>query len=130
MHRMAIRIYYEDTDLAGIVYHANYLKFTERARTEWARGLGVDQGRLKAGTGTVLAVRRVVADYLLPARFDDIVEVRTTVQGVTAARMDLVQEIWRGTARLFASQVMIVALRADGRPVRLPDTLRGRLSAT
>ena len=70
-HSLSLRVYYEDTDLAGIVYYANYLKFIERARTEWVRGLGVDQGRLKTELGIVFAVRRIEADYLRPARFDD-----------------------------------------------------------
>ncbi len=129
MHRLAVRVYYEDTDLAGIVYYANYLKFIERARTEWVRGLGVDQVRLKAETGVVFAVRRVVADYLAPARFDDLLEVTTAVLAVTGARVVLAQEVWRGADRLFAAEVTLVALGEGGRPGRLPDALRGRLSA-
>jgi acyl-CoA thioester hydrolase len=129
MHRLAVRVYYEDTDLAGIVYYANYLKFIERARTEWVRWLGVDQVRLKAETGIVFAVRRVVADYLAPARFDDLLEVTTAVVSVTGARIVLAQEVWRGDARLFAAEVTLVALGDGGRPGRLPDALRGRLSA-
>ena len=68
-HRFQVKVYYEDTDLAGIVYYANYLKFIERARTEWVASLGVDQVRLKAEAGIVFAVRRVEADYLRPAKF-------------------------------------------------------------
>lgn len=71
MHRWPVRVYYEDTDLAGIVYYANYLKFIERARTEWTRAIGIDQTRLKAEEGAVFAVRRVEADYLQSAVFDD-----------------------------------------------------------
>ncbi|MCV6597050.1 MAG: YbgC/FadM family acyl-CoA thioesterase, partial [Mangrovicoccus sp.] len=70
-HRFALRVYYEDTDLAGIVYYANYLRYIERARSEFVRSLGLDQVQLKAQTGVVFAVRRVEADYLTPARFDD-----------------------------------------------------------
>lgn len=128
MHRHTVRVYYEDTDLAGIVYYANYLRFIERARTEWVRGLGVEQTRLKAEQGVVFAVRRVEADYLAPARFDDLLEVRTTLQALTGARISLLQEVWRGDARLFASQVDLVALREDGRPARLPAELRGLLA--
>jgi YbgC/YbaW family acyl-CoA thioester hydrolase len=76
-HRLTLRVYYEDTDLAGIVYYANYLRFIERARTEWVRELGIDQGRLKAEAGIVFAVRRVEVDYIAPARFDDVLEVET-----------------------------------------------------
>ena len=74
-HRLPVHVYYEDTDLAGIVYYANYLKYIERGRTEWVRVLGIDQTRLRAEAGIVFAVRRVEADYLYPARFDDALEV-------------------------------------------------------
>ena len=128
MHRWQMRIYYEDTDLAGIVYYANYLRFIERARTEWVRALGVDQVALKA-EGIVFAVRRVEADYLAPARFDDVVEVRTVVRGVTGARIVLGQDIWRGDQRLFASVVTLVALTDAGQPTRLPKVIRDKLVA-
>ena len=119
-HRFGLRVYYEDTDLAGIVYYANYLKFIERARSEWVRTLGVDQVRLRAEAGIVFAVRRVVADYLRPARFDDRLEVTTAVQARTPARIVLRQEVLRGAEVLFAAEVTLVALSAAGAPVRLP----------
>lgn len=123
-HRLTIRVYYEDTDLAGIVYYANYLKFIERARSEWVRALGIDQGRLRAETGVVFAVRRIEADYLAPARFDDVLEVRTGLRELSGARVVLAQDIRRGEARLFASVVTLVALGADGRAVRIPAEFR------
>jgi acyl-CoA thioester hydrolase len=126
-HRFPVRVYYEDTDLAGIVYYANYLKFIERARTEWVRGLGVDQGRLRAEAGIVFAVRRVEADYLSPARFDDLLEVETEVLGTTAARVVLSQRVLREGTLLFASRVTIVALTETGRPARLPAEFRRAL---
>jgi acyl-CoA thioester hydrolase len=126
-HRLPIRVYYEDTDLAGIVYYANYLKFIERARTEWVRGLGLDQGRLKAEQGIVFAVRRVEADYIRPAVFDDELVVQTSVESMTAARLVLKQDVMRDGEVLFASVVTLVALGPDGRPVRLPDILRRTL---
>ena len=122
-HTFPLRVYYEDTDLAGIVYYANYLRFIERARTEWVRALGIDQVRLKAEEGIVFAVRRVEADYLRPARFDDVIEVRTVSREVTAARIVLVQDIWRGDEKLFASVVTLACLTASGRPGRLPAAL-------
>jgi acyl-CoA thioester hydrolase len=122
-HAFALRVYYEDTDLAGIVYYANYLKFIERARTEWVRGLGVDQRALKAA-GLVCAVRRVEADYLRPARFDDELVVQTVVTSVTGARIVLQQDITRGDERLFAAQVVLVCLSDSGQPARLPPELR------
>jgi acyl-CoA thioester hydrolase len=128
-HRWGVRVYYEDTDLAGIVYYANYLRFIERARTEWVRRLGIDQVRLKAEAGIVFAVRRVEADYLQPARFDDVLRVETVVRERSGARLVLAQDIWRGEARLFASVVTLVALGADGRPARIPADLRARMDA-
>lgn len=126
-HRFDIRVYYEDTDLAGIVYYANYLKFTERARTEWVRSAGVEQGRLKDEEGIVFAVRRVEADYLAPARFDDLVTVETEVVSVSGARIVLSQVVMRDDVRLFVSEVTLVALSASGRPARLPADVRRRL---
>ena len=123
-HRFGLRVYYEDTDLAGIVYYANYLRFIERARSEWVRGLGIDQVALKAVEGIVFAVRRVEADYFAPARFDDWLEVTTVPVAATAARLTLRQEVWRGAERLFTAQVVLVALGPQGRAVRLPANLQ------
>jgi acyl-CoA thioester hydrolase len=123
-HVWQVRVYYEDTDLAGIVYYANYLKFIERARSEWVRALGVDQGKMRAGTGVVFAVRRIEADYLAPARFDDVLTVLTQVREVGGARLVLAQDVLREGERLFASLVTLVALGPAGRPVRLPADFR------
>lgn len=124
-HTFACRVYYEDTDLAGIVYYANYLKFIERARSEWVRELGIDQAALLAAQGVVFAVRRVEADYLAPARFGDDLEVVTDVEAATAARLVLRQTVGTGGRLLFAARVTLVALTAAGRPARLPAALRG-----
>lgn len=129
-HRISFRVYYEDTDLAGIVYYANYLRFIERARTEWVRAQGIDQVRLRDEDGIVFAVRRVEADYLLPARFDDVIEVRTRVQAAGGARVTLSQDVWRGEERLFASVVTLVALTSSGRPARLPAPLLAAIRAS
>jgi len=127
MHTFDLHVYYEDTDLAGIVYYANYLKFIERARTEWVRGLGVDQGRLKDQEGIVFAVRRVEADYIKPARFDDDLTVRTSVVQMTGARIVLAQDVVRGADLLFSAQVTLVALTEAGTPARLPAIIRRKL---
>ncbi|WP_394298935.1 tol-pal system-associated acyl-CoA thioesterase [Candidatus Rhodobacter oscarellae] len=121
---MDIRVYYEDTDLAGIVYYANYLKYIERARTEYVRELGVDQGQLKAEQGIVFAVRRVEADYLLPARFDDLLCVETRPLKLTGARILLEQVVKRGGTVLFQAEVTLVALTDTGAPARIPAELR------
>lgn len=126
-HCLTLRVYYEDTDLAGIVYYANYLKFIERGRTEWVRDLGIDQSRLKAETGIVFAVRRVEADYLSPARFDDLLNVETIPDDVTGARVELTQRVLRGDELLFVAKVTLVALTDEGRPARLPADVRRTL---
>ncbi len=123
-HAFTCRVYYEDTDLAGIVYYANYLKFIERARTEWVRELGIDQAALKRESGIVFAVRRVEAEYLSPAVFDDLLTVVTSVLSVTGARAVLSQEVMRGDQVLFSSTVTLVALTDAGRPARLPGEVR------
>jgi acyl-CoA thioester hydrolase len=127
-HQFHTRVYYEDTDLAGIVYYANYLKFIERARTEWVAALGVDQMALKARDGIVFAVRRVEADFLRPAKFGDDLLVETALQALGGARIVLEQVVLRGGERLFAALVTLVCLAEDGHAARLPVELRARLS--
>ena len=129
-HSFVLRVYYEDTDLAGIVYYANYLKFIERARTEWVRGLGVDQVALRADHGLVFAVRRIEADYLKPAHFDEELQVETSDIAVTGARITLEQCVSRGAERLFVAQITLVCLTDAGHPARIPAALRQKLSAT
>ncbi|PKP84584.1 MAG: tol-pal system-associated acyl-CoA thioesterase [Alphaproteobacteria bacterium HGW-Alphaproteobacteria-2] len=123
-HSLACRVWYEDTDMAGIVYYANYLKFIERARSDWVCALGIDQRRLKTERGIVFAVRRVEADYLAPAFLGDTLEVSCEPVSATPARALLRQEVRRGEDRLFAAFVTIVALGDAGRPVRLPAEIR------
>jgi acyl-CoA thioester hydrolase len=127
-HRFALRVYYEDTDLAGIVYYANYLKFIERGRSEWVRGLGIDQGKLKAETGVVFAVRRVLADYLKPAVYDDALVVETRLQSLGNARIDLQQSVLRDTQVLFTAELTLVCMGADGKAARIPQALRAALA--
>ena len=127
-HVFDLRVYYEDTDLAGIVYHANYLKFIERARTEALIDAGIDQALLRAETGTVFAVRRIEADFLSPARFQDLLQVETRAGEVRGARAELAQDIWRGDDILFRARVEVVCLGSDGRARRLPEAVRAALS--
>lgn len=127
-HKIAFRVYYEDTDLAGIVYYANYFKFIERARTEWVRELGVDQNALKRGEGLVFAVSRVEADYKIPGKFDDVLSVETQMRKLTGARIVLDQCIYRNTDLLFESAVTLVCLNDSGKPARIPAEIRRQLS--
>lgn len=123
-HQFDLRVYYEDTDFGGIVYYANYLKFIERARSEWVRELGIDQIALKDQQKIVFAVRRVEADYLAPARFEDEITVFTRVLSSSPARLKLNQIVRRGEVKLFEAIVTLVALGPSGAPVRLPEPLR------
>jgi acyl-CoA thioester hydrolase len=127
-HTFPLRVYYEDTDLAGIVYYANYLKFIERARSEWVRGLGIDQALLRAQQGIVFAVRRVEADYLRPAVFDDVLSVQTVLADLSGARLVLDQAVLRGAQTLFTARVTLVCLTAAGTATRFPTALRTALT--
>jgi acyl-CoA thioester hydrolase len=124
-HSFPVRVYYEDTDAGGIVYHANYLKFTERARSEWVRDLGVDQRRLKAEQGIIIVVRRIEADYLRPALYDDLLAVTSVVKALGGSRIEMEQQVLRGQEVLFRAQVTLVCVGPNGRALRLPEDLRG-----
>ena len=127
VHFFPIRIYYEDTDAAGLVYYANHLKYAERARTELLRAAGFEQERMRQETGLVFVVRRCIADYRAAARLDEDLVVETRVTGVGAATLDLAQEIRRGDAVLVALEFRIACLGRSGRPQRLPLDLRAAL---
>ena len=122
-HQFNLKVYYEDTDMGGIVYHANYLKFIERARSTWVAELGVDQLRLQA-SGVVFAVRDISAQYLAPARMGDNLLVRSRVIVTTAARWVLDQVVKRDGMVLFTAEVTIVMIGLGGSPRRLPKELR------
>lgn len=126
-HIFPLRVYYEDTDMGGIVYHANFLKFIERARSDWVRGLGIDQNAMRDDDGIVFAVRRVEADYHAPARYDDELEVRTETRSVTGARLIMTQQVYCGETLLFSAEVMIVCINQAGQPARLPANIRQML---
>ncbi|GBD43951.1 Acyl-CoA thioester hydrolase YbgC [bacterium HR40] len=118
-HRFDVRVYYEDTDAAGIVYHANYLKFAERARTEMLRALGLDQETLARCCGVRFVVRRCRAEFLAPARLDDRLTVETAIRRIRGARMWLQHEVWAAGRHVAELEVEIVAIDANMRPVRM-----------
>jgi acyl-CoA thioester hydrolase len=127
-HSMELRVYYEDTDAAGLVYHANYLKFAERGRTELLRGLGFGQRRLAAQAGVGFAVRRCRIDYLAPARLDDALTVETRPIALGAATLALAQTIARDGRTLAALEVLVACIGREGRPRRVPAELRAALA--
>ncbi|MGI6244163.1 MAG: tol-pal system-associated acyl-CoA thioesterase [Pseudochelatococcus sp.] len=126
-HILPVRVYYEDTDFSGIVYHAGYLRFLERGRTDSLRLAGVGQGALHAGgEGLVFAVRRMTIDYHRPALMDDVIEVRTRTQEVRGASIVIAQRIVRGEELIVSADVRVAAI-AGGRPARIPESLRRAL---
>ena len=129
VHRLALRVYYEDTDAGGIVYHANYLKFAERARTEMLRCLGLDHGALRERYGVTFTVRSLTADFVAPARLDDRLIVATRLLRPGRAALELAQRIETADGRLLASlAVRLALLAADLRVARPPPELRAALA--
>ena len=129
-HRMPLRVYYEDTDAAGIVYYANYLKFAERGRTEMMRALGFEHSRIEAETGVLFTVRWLSADYRQPARLDDLLSVASRVIETGAATLRIDQQIRRDGEVLVAVDVLVACIGRDGRPRRVPPDLRAALAAS
>lgn len=127
VHSMTLRVYYEDTDAGGMVYYANYLKFAERARTEWLRALGFENSGLAENAGACWVVRRCEIDYLRPARLDDEVEVRTRVVALGGASADLEQTVLRGAVDLARLLLRLAFVTPAGKPRRLPATLRAAM---
>ena len=128
-HLLPIRIYYEDTDFSGVVYHASYLRFLERGRTEMLRDLGVHQAALHGDEGAlVFAVRRMTIDWLKPARMDDLVTVETGVDTLRGASLLLGQRIILGDTVLLTAEVL-VALVQNGKAARLTPALREKLGS-
>lgn len=127
-HRFPVRVYYEDTDLGQVVYYANYLRFIERARSEWLRAGGIDQLALMQRDGIAFVARRVNADYLSPARYDDLLEVVSDLRGIHGARIALTQRVERAGRVLFSAEVDLVCVAVPSmRPVRVPAAVRAAL---
>lgn len=116
-----VRVYWEDTDAGGVVYYANYLKFLERARTEWLRALGIDQKELAGQDGVLFVVRRVEADYLKSACFDDALTVDCRLEAVGGASLAIGQSVRRGEAVLLTARVKVACVTTGQfKPARIP----------
>lgn len=126
MQALDIRVYYEDTDFSGRVYHASYLRFMERGRTEWLRALGFEHGALSGEQGVVFAVRGLDIEYLAPAVIDDLLRVETRMTGIRGAVIDFEQLVLRRGVTLAEAKVRVVTLKND-RATRVPRELRMRL---
>lgn len=122
-----VRVYYEDTDAGGVVYYANYLRFMERARTEWLRALGFEQDALRE-QGYLFAVKNVAIDYRLPAKFNNQLEVTSRISGLGRASITFTQQVVRQQACLADASIVVVCLDAAlFRPKALPDQLKKEL---
>jgi acyl-CoA thioester hydrolase len=128
-HTFSVRVYYEDTDFSGNVYHAAYLKFMERGRTEFLRGEGIHHSEL-VKDGLAFAVRSMTIEFVGAAHIDDLLEVTTEVVAVSGARLGLKQTIRRGDDALVEADVTVVAIKTDGRATRMPKTLLARFAAS
>lgn len=128
VHVFPVRVYYEDTDAAGIVYYANYLRYAERARTEMLRGIGVGGARMMETDGLAFAVRRCSMEFMKPARLDDLLDVETRVVEVGGASLVADQRIRRAATDLVRMELTLACLSRAGRPARMPAPLRARLA--
>jgi acyl-CoA thioester hydrolase len=132
-HVLPIRVYFEDTDFSGVVYHASYVRWCERGRSDFLRLIGNDHRALIEGAGggepAAFVVRRMVLEFLKPARIDEVLEVVTRVKGTTAATLVLDQRIARDGVELFTAEVTVVLVSVSGKPLRLSAALRDALQA-
>lgn len=128
MHILPIRIYYEDTDLSGVVYHANYLRYMERGRTEFFRAVGIKLAGLEDAEPTAWTLRKVQLEYFRPARLEDQLEVRTTCASLSGARMVADQKIYANDVLLTHGTVEACIITLSGKPRRIPQEVRDKLA--
>ncbi|GJL83467.1 MAG: tol-pal system-associated acyl-CoA thioesterase [marine bacterium B5-7] len=128
--RFAVRIYYEDTDAAGVVYYANYLKFTERARSEWLRSMDIELDELARNEGVLFPVRSLTARYDQPAQLGDLIDIHCRLDAIGVASMTLSQMVTRGDESLFHGTVKLACVDARTfRPKRLPSIVLNKLNS-
>jgi len=123
MHKTSYRVYYEDTDAGKVVYYGNYLRFAERARTEWLRDIGFNQSQLDI----FFIVRKVEIDYLSPARLDDLITVETSLQNIGKASINMSQNFFCGEKQLAKMNVVLVTVNHNIRPVGIPEEIKQKL---
>ena len=132
-HILPVRVYFEDTDAGGVVYHASFVRFAERGRTDFLRLLGTDARRLIDGSDSrepaAFVVRRMSFDFARPGRMDDLLEVETRVKELGAASVTLDQTISRDGQRLVSAEIVVVLISISGKPLRLSDTVREAFQA-
>lgn len=124
---LPVRVYFQDTDAGGVVYHASYVNFMERARTEWLRAHGHSNAGLMKEFGMVFVVRSIKLDYLKPALLDDLLMVTAQIQDIGRSRLSLLQSVWRENELLTEAEVHLVCVSVtDFKPVSVPDVLRNQ----
>jgi len=125
IHYWPIRIYYEDTDSGGVVYHSNYLKFMERARTEWLRDFEIDQKALKDNLNLMFVVHEIDIKFTRPAVFNDEIEVQTKLEKLGSVKIELEQKIFRSTEILTESRVVVASVNSFSmKPMRIPNEIK------
>jgi acyl-CoA thioester hydrolase len=133
-HVLPVRVYFEDTDFSGLVYHGSYVRWCERGRSDFLRLLGGDHRRLIDGSGgaepAAFVVRRMAFDFLKPVRIDEVLEVETRVKTIGAASLTLVQTVRRGVVPVVEAEVTVVLISVSGKPLRISSTLREAFGRT
>ena len=125
IHHWPIRIYYEDTDSGGVVYHSNYLKFMERARTEWLRDFEIDQKALKDNLNLMFVVHEIDIKFIRPAVFNDVIEVQTKLEKLGSVKIELEQKIFRSSELLIESRVVVASVNSISmKPMRIPNEIK------
>lgn len=123
-HKINYRVYYEDTDAGGVMYHANHVKFCERGRTEFLRSFNLQNSDLHAENGVLFVVRHIEADYFRPARLDDLLTVKTSLSSIKNTSFLMRQEIFKGDEILFGMNVLLVTVNTQGKPTALPENIK------
>jgi len=123
-HDFPVRIYYDDTDAGGVVYHANYMKFCERARTEYLRDMGFENTQILNDHGIIIVVKNIEAEYLAPARLDDLLTIQSRVLSVKNTSFVMEQKAIKREVCIFSMTIVLVCVNADGRPHKMPDTVK------
>ena len=126
-HKVDFRIYYEDTDAGGVVYYANYLKFAERARTELLRSKGINQTKLAESQGILFVVKSVNMELKLPARLDDIITIKTEVEEISGARINMKQTLVKSSQDIAFIDVKVVCINKNFRPQRIPEEIKSKI---
>jgi acyl-CoA thioester hydrolase len=124
-----VRVYYQDTDAGGVVYHASYVNFMERARTEWLRTFGYSNAGMMTELGVMFVVRKLELNYLKPALLDDMLSITAEIKEIGRSRLNMIQTVMRGDELLSAGEVHLVCVTADSfKPVSVPDVMRKQWS--